>query len=132
MTLFSGKPNIIIVDDVEDTRVVFKSMLKRTFNINKILCDGEELLNYLEENPKEQNNIDVILLDLQMEKIDGLTQQKILRENEKYDNIKLIQVTQYNNTIDTDKLFEIGFDQIQGKPIDKKELINIINEILSK
>ncbi len=132
MTLFSGKPNIIIVDDVEDTRVVFKSMLKRTFNINKILCDGEELLNYLEENPKEQNNIDVILLDLQMEKIDGLTQQKILRENEKYNKIKLIQVTQYNNTIDTDKLFEIGFDQIQGKPIDKKELINIINEILSK
>lgn len=60
--------NILIVDDEEGIRGLYESELQsegfRTFSV----ASGEEALSYIGEN----RNVDLVILDIKMDKIDGL------------------------------------------------------------
>jgi len=82
---------IIIVDDSKDYREGLRFFLNKLggFEIIAEFGNGEELLNY-----NEIYQADIILMDMVMPKVDGLTASKELIR--KYPMIKIIAITMFN------------------------------------
>ncbi len=80
---------ILLVDDSQTMRKLQKRTLRNIGYEDVIEADdGEQGLKLLEEH-----NIDLILLDINMPKMDGLETLKNIRKISSYDNIKIIMVT---------------------------------------
>ena len=112
---WSGK-NILIVDDTIHIIKFFKAFFKH------IKVNVEFAHNGLEAVERcRNNNIDLILMDVQMPKMDGLeATQKIREFNTK---IPLIAQTAYAFDSDRMKLLKAGCDDYITKPINRRELL---------
>ncbi len=112
---WTGK-NILIVDDTIHIIKFFKAFFKH------IKVNVEYAHNGLEAVERcRNNNIDLILMDVQMPKMDGLeATQKIREFNTK---IPIIAQTAYAFDSDRMKLLKAGCDDYITKPINRRELL---------
>lgn len=116
--------NILIVDDEDLIREVIKEYSENEgYNVYEA-SDGIEAINIIKEN-----NIDVIVLDIMMPKLDGFSAYK---EIKKIKNIPTIILSA--RTEEYDKLlgFELGIDDYLTKPFSPKELIARIKAITKR
>lgn len=72
--------NILIVDDHQIIRNGIKLMLRSVpeFNVVAEAENGLEAVEYVEKNA---HNIDVILMDISMPKLDGIGATKLIKKN---------------------------------------------------
>ena len=119
---------ILVVDDAPLNLKVAKKVLEK-FNANKI--DTCESGNDCIQKIADGNQYDVILLDDMMPKMSGVKTLQILRENR---NFKTPVVALTANALSgmREKYLKDGFTDFLAKPIEKEELIRIMNEILGK
>jgi len=84
----TNKINILIVDDIEDNRVLMESILE---------CDDYNIVSvasgYTALNELEKQEFALILLDVQMPEIDGFETAKLIKQNERIRNIPIIFAT---------------------------------------
>jgi CheY-like chemotaxis protein len=71
-------PSVLIVDDDRDTRDLYSYVLREAGLETVALGSGGEALQYLESHPE----VRLVLLDLAMPVLDGLTVAKEIRRNE--------------------------------------------------
>ena len=116
---------ILIVEDNPQNRLLVKDVLE--FHGYEIIeaADGQSGIE-MAKNHKP----DLILMDIQMPVMDGITAGKILRENPDTKNIKMIAVTSFAMLGDKERVMEAGFDHYIAKPINTRELPTLIAEIL--
>ncbi len=111
------KKKILVVDDNPLNLKLIKTILE---------VNGFDVIakNDPEEVIEEVDNleVDLILLDIQMPKIDGITLFNILREKLKK-KIPIIALTAYAMRGDREKFLEIGFDDYIDKPIEVKKFL---------
>ena len=74
----------------------------------------------------------LILMDIQLPGIDGITALGRLRAEPTTRGIPVIAVTASVMTEDQKKIMAAGFDGYQGKPISVKELLATIQQVLSR
>ena len=72
----------------------------------------------------------LVLMDIQLPGIDGITALHQLRADPATRGIPVIAVTASVMTQDRQKIMAAGFDGYQGKPISVKELLETIRRIL--
>ena len=81
----------------------------------------------------EKNEYDLILMDIQMPIMDGITASKKIREIEDKRNsknkVKILAVTAYAMENDRQKCLAAGMDEYLTKPFKPDELINMINKL---
>jgi len=87
--------------------------------------DGEEALDII---TREQP--DLIIMDIQLPKIDGLEVTRRLRQTETSSHIPIIAVTACAMKGDKERIIEAGCDAYLSKPIDIRELCEMIAEML--
>ncbi len=75
---------------------------------------------------------DLILMDVQMPKMDGLEATRILKADATTSNIPVLALTSYDMKGDKERILEAGCDGYLAKPIDIKELLKIVAEYLSE
>ncbi len=112
-----GKTVLIIDDDITIRKLLSHNLKANNFKTFEAESAGEGL-NYL-----ENNNIDLVLCDVTLGKMDGFTFCKKVRENENYKLIPFIFVTAKSSYEDKTRALEVGGDDIITKPIDVNELI---------
>lgn len=108
-------PNILIVDDEKDIRNALKIYLKAEgYDIDEA-DDGVTAIEKL-----KAENLDLVLLDVMMPKMDGITALSKIRE---FSNVPVIMLTAKSE--DTDKVLglNIGADDYVTKPFNPTELI---------
>ena len=116
--------NVLIVDDEKLLREVVKEYcLKENYNVLEAE-NGLEALNIV-----DQNEIDIIVLDIMMPKMDGYTFFKELKE--KY-NLPTIVLSARNEEYDKLLGFDLGIDDYLTKPFSPRELIARIKAILKR
>jgi len=122
------KGKILIVDDDERNRLLFKVVLQK---------EGYEIIEA--ENGKEGIEIatkekpDVILMDIMMPEMDGFTATEILKNDEKTKFIPVIMLTALNEREEKLKGIDKGADDFLTKPVDTKELaLRVRNNIRIK
>ncbi len=116
--------NVLIIDDEDLIRnVVREYCLNEGYNVLEA-SNGIEGLNIL-----ENNNVDIIVLDIMMPKMDGYT--FFSKMKEKY-NTPTIVLSARNEEYDKLFGFSIGIDDYLTKPFSPKELIARIKAILKR
>lgn len=87
--------------------------------------NGAELIGKLEEN----HNLDVILMDIQMPEMDGITATEIIKN--KYPHIKIIMLTVFDDDENIFNAIKAGANGYLLKEIDAENLNKSIIEVVS-
>lgn len=116
--------NILIIEDEIRIRILLRDYLKKDgFNVIEA-ADGDEGINTF-----QNNNIDLILLDIMMPRVDGITVLETIRN---VSNVPIILLTAKSQ--EEDKLFgyELGADDYITKPFSPKVLIAKVKALLKR
>ncbi|MGJ3246822.1 MAG: response regulator transcription factor RpaB [Elainellaceae cyanobacterium] len=115
---------ILVVDDEDAIRQILATRLAMSGYDVTTAADGEEALRvFSQEAP------DLIVLDLMMPKLDGLT---ACRELRKISDVPIIMLTALGQISDRIQGLEIGADDYVTKPFSPKELEARIRAILRR
>lgn len=117
---------ILIVDDEKSVVKQVRILLQTYGYTASFLLKPEMLFQRLEHEV-----FDLILLDVNMPTIDGVTLLKHIKENQKYLHIPVIMLTADTNDQMLEKCFQAGAIDYINKPISELVLKNRINSSLS-
>ncbi|MCL2708682.1 MAG: ATP-binding protein, partial [Defluviitaleaceae bacterium] len=128
--LFKGK-RALLVDDIEINIEIAKYLLEETGIDIDIACDGLEAVTVFEASA--QNHYDVILMDVQMPVMDGLSAARKIRGNLSREDARTVPIIAMTaNAFDEDmkKSVESGMNGHIAKPIDANKLFALLKQIL--
>lgn len=118
---------ILIVEDSPRNMRLIKMVLKAGDYTLLEAADGEEALEItMREHP------DLIMLDIQLPKIDGLEVARRLRKMEAFSQTPIIAVTAYAMKGDMEKVIDAGCDAYLSKPIDTRQLPEVVVKMLRR
>jgi len=119
------KLNILVAEDNLINQKVAMMNLKQMGHDVEIAINGRMAVEMY-----KSGNYDLILMDLQMPVLDGISAtieiRKIERENKVTNPIKIIAITANVLTEDRNKCFEVGMDYFMTKPFRSEELIKAL------
>ena len=115
---------ILIADDERGVRESFRMVLKDKYNL-LLACDGEEAIEMLTENP-----VDLILLDIRLPDIDGITLLKKFKEMDP--NVEIIMVTAVKEIQTAVKAIKLGAYEYVIKPFSVNDVLTLIKRALEK
>lgn len=116
---------LVCEDDIMTQKAIEHKLNAENFEVEKA-SDGKEALKILEDK-----EIDLLITDLHMPKLDGLELINYLR-NEKKKNIPIIMLTRVGVEETVLKAFELGADDYITKPFSPNELILRVKKVLMK
>jgi chemosensory pili system protein ChpA (sensor histidine kinase/response regulator) len=99
-------------------------MLERNGYDNMTAKDGVDALAQL-----EHSRPDIILLDIEMPRMDGFELARHLRSNDLYRDIPIIMVTSRTGDKHRERARELSIESYMGKPFQEKELLESISEL---
>ncbi len=128
---YSGK-RILLVEDNELNRELAMAILEETGMLIDCAEDGIEAINIINDAPEDQ--YDLILMDIQMPRMDGYTATREIRTlaNNRKANIPIVAMTANAFDEDRRKAFECGMNGHIVKPVDMKEIAKILNQIFKE
>ncbi|WP_320174275.1 response regulator [Maridesulfovibrio sp.] len=110
-------PKILLVEDNELNQQVAKRMLEGMGLEVDVAGNGRKALEALEA---EAYNL--VIMDIQMPEMDGLTAARIIRSDERYGNLPILAMTAHAMPGDREKSLEAGMNEHLTKPIEPEEL----------
>ncbi|NQU84520.1 MAG: response regulator, partial [Mariniphaga sp.] len=118
--------NVLIVEDNPDNMITIKAIINGKYNIIEAINGEEGLMLAQSQRP------DLILLDMSLPKLGGRQIIRILRADEKTQNIPIIAVTAQAMSGDKEKIINTGADGYVAKPIDHENLLTEISRFLKE
>ncbi|MET0299493.1 MAG: response regulator [Flavitalea sp.] len=111
--------NILLVDDDPDDRMIIEEALKQSNGTGDMLyaTNGENALKMLENLPDQKLLPTLIVLDLNMPKLNGTQTLQRLKQNDKYRHIPVIIYSTSVNHLEKDKCMALGAHDYITKPI---------------
>ncbi len=116
---------ILVVDDEEMIRRLSSTLLTRLGYEVTEAVDGVDGLEKVIANPP-----DLILLDIQMPRMDGLEVARRLKESPDTKHIPIVIVSSFSDLEPRVKALEIGVDDFLSKPVDRTELRARVQSLL--
>ena len=113
------KLNLLYVEDDKEALEDVVFLLKRSFSDIYTACDGEEGLSIF-----KNNSIDIVLLDINIPKIDGLQLATEIRELDEY--IPILFISAHSDTINLLSAIDLRAISYIIKPFNINELKNSI------
>ncbi|MDD3681603.1 MAG: EAL domain-containing protein, partial [Mesotoga sp.] len=107
---------ILVVDDSASDRFIIERML-REYDI-LTACDGIEAMQQIDEH----GDIDIVILDLNMPKMDGFEVLKALKSNDRYKGLRTIILTNYDELDNEIEGLRLGAVDYIRKPVNMDSL----------
>lgn len=122
-----NKIKVLIVEDNHMNKILVREML--TLNGYEIFeaKSGTEALKML-----TATRPDIILMDLHLPEMDGITATRIIKSEERNKSIPVLALTASAMKGEEDKILKKGFDGYVAKPIEMKKLLEAITQSLIK
>ncbi|KAA3644345.1 MAG: response regulator, partial [Proteobacteria bacterium] len=117
---------IMVVDDSITMRRAGERILTRNDFEVMTAKDGLDALNKLQEQVP-----DLMLLDIEMPRMDGYELATTMKQSDKFKNIPIIMITSRTGQKHKDRAKAIGVDRYLGKPYQELELLENIEELLN-
>jgi CheY-like chemotaxis protein len=120
---------ILLIEDNDDDVLMIQRALRKGKIGSKLhrSVNGKEGLEYLDK--EESNTIELILLDLNMEVMNGFDFLKTRIENARIKKIPVVVLTSSHREEDIHLAYELGANAFIQKPLDPKEFIEVILKI---
>jgi two-component system, cell cycle response regulator DivK len=125
MTTMPSK--ILIVEDNDNNRRLFRDIL--TFHGYEILVasDGQQGVDMA-----RALGPDLVLMDIQMPGMDGITAGMILKGDPATAGLKIVALTSFAMRGDREKILAAGFDGYLSKPVSTRELAGLVKKWLGE
>lgn len=115
----------MVVEDYDDTRVLLRHALERRGYRVLEAVNGQEAVNLAEsERP------DLILMDLDLPILDGIAATQHIRQQTGLVEVPIVALTAYPLSYTRVKAFSKGCNEYMAKPIDLKELEQLLTRYL--
>ncbi|MFK3916966.1 Hpt domain-containing protein [Psychrobacter sp. NPDC078501] len=122
-----SKSTILVVDDSVTVRKVTSRFLERQgFNV-AVAKDGIDAIEILQDMTP-----DMILLDIEMPRMDGFEVATQVRHNNRLKQIPIIMITSRTGEKHRERALEIGVNDYMGKPFQEKELLDKMQKLLGE
>jgi len=118
---------VMVVDDSVTVRKVTGRFLEREGYRVLTAKDGAEALIMLQDHIP-----DVMLLDIEMPRMDGFEVATNIRTSSRLKHIPIIMITSRTGDKHRERAFNIGVDKYMGKPYQEEKLLTGIRELLAK
>ena len=127
---------ILLVEDNPDDITICQRALKEAKIINKvyIVRDGQEALDFLKhegqyKEPATSPIPGLILLDINLPKVNGLDVLKIIKEDALLKNIPVVVLTVSKRDEDILKGYNRGCNSFIQKPVDFDKFVQVVKEV---
>jgi len=115
---------VLIVEDYADVRAIMMFIVRRYgYEVIEARDGYEAILKTKESSP------DLILMDLAMPIMDGVTATRIIRDLEEFSEIPIIALTAYGDTWQKEAI-RAGMNQVVAKPLDFDSLQPLLTKYL--
>ncbi|MEI6413341.1 MAG: Hpt domain-containing protein [Pseudomonadota bacterium] len=118
---------VMVVDDSITVRKFTARMLDRHGFLVVTAKDGVDALTQLQEHTP-----DVMLLDLEMPRMDGFELATHLRNSEAYRSLPIIVITSRTGEKHRERALEIGVNRYMGKPFEENDLIATLQTLVAE
>ena len=122
-----SQPTVMVVDDSVTVRKVTSRFLERQGYKVAVAKDGVDAIEILQETIP-----DLILLDIEMPRMDGFEVAIQIRHNKRLQHIPIIMITSRTGEKHRERALEIGVNDYMGKPFQENELLNKIQMLLGE
>ena len=116
---------VLVVDDSVTVRKVTSRLLERRGFEVMLAKDGVEAVSQLQERRP-----DVMLLDIEMPRMDGFEVARQVREDARLAALPIIMISSRSGTKHQERARELGVDRFLGKPFQENELLEIIDALV--
>jgi signal transduction histidine kinase/ActR/RegA family two-component response regulator len=124
--------SVLVVEDNLVNQTIIKAMLKKTGITVYTADNGTEAIQFFnddhDEDSKNHRNIDLILMDMQMPDMDGVSATKIIRTEQQISDIPIIAVTANVGVEDKERCFSAGMNDHLAKPVKKDVLYAMLRQ----
>ena len=113
---------VLIAEDSAVLQNVIKRILGNSYNI-KAVKNGQAVMNEI-----EKSEYDILLLDINMPKMNGIDCTKAIRalEDEKKSKTPIVAITGNAMNMSEDEFKEVGINEYLPKPIDFDALVAVV------
>jgi two-component system phosphate regulon response regulator PhoB len=121
------QPSLLVVEDEQDLLEVLRFSLSREGFSVRTAENGEDAIRMV-----RQQRPDLIVLDLMLPTIDGLSVCRALRTSDQSSDVPVVMLTAKGEEADIVKGLEAGADDYVTKPFSPKVLLARINAVLRR
>nr|WP_318656045.1 response regulator [Actirhodobacter atriluteus] len=121
-----GKRILIVEDDVRNVYSL-TSVLEPRGAVTRIARNGQEALDALAEAAGDsERTIDLVLMDVMMPVMDGLTAVRAIRDDPQWRKLPIVMLTAKAMPDDQQKCLDAGANDYMAKPIDVDKLLSLV------
>jgi chemosensory pili system protein ChpA (sensor histidine kinase/response regulator) len=117
---------VMVVDDSVTVRKVTSRLLERHGYEVVLAKDGLDAITKLEDIRP-----DIMLLDIEMPRMDGFEVASLVRHNPNLVGLPIIMITSRTGEKHRERAFQIGVNAYMGKPFQEQQLLETIAELLA-
>ena len=126
-TVFEGRKILLAEDDVRN--IFALSRILEPLGAQLVITrNGREAVEYLQGN----GEADLVLMDLMMPEMDGLTAMRHIRRDRRFEQLPIIALTAKAMADDRRNCLEAGANDYIAKPIDVDKLVSLCRVWMSK
>jgi len=127
---------LLVEDNLDDAELTMRE-LKRSHLANNMfhVRDGEEAINFIfaqnefEKKRKTARALKVILLDINMPKVNGMEVLEKLKADERTKDIPVVILTSSKETSDIKKCYDLGANSYIAKPVNFDAFTHAIKNV---
>ena len=121
-----GRRILIVEDDVRNVYSL-TSILEPRGALTRIARNGQEALDALREAADDPDKaVDLVLMDVMMPVMDGLTAARAIRADSRWNKLPIVMLTAKAMPDDQQKCIEAGANDYMAKPIDVDKLLSLV------
>ncbi|OAI12460.1 hypothetical protein A1507_02980 [Methylomonas koyamae] len=114
---------VLVVDDSDINREVAKGVLEADGALVATACDGQDALEWLRAHP---DAVDIVLMDLQMPRLDGYAATRFIREDKRWRELPIVALTAGAFQELRDAAQESGMSDFIAKPFNVAQMMETI------
>lgn len=126
---------LLVEDDPGDQALTRRALEKGKIKVDlRIVCDGEEALHYLRRqgdyaDPASSPRPDLVLLDLNLPKVDGRQVLEQMRDDDSLRRIPVVALTTSKQEEDIVKTYELGVNSYITKPVEMQSFVETLQQL---
>lgn len=115
---------VLIVDDEPNILRSLRFLMEQAGHAVSTLTDGADVFEQLENEPP-----DLLILDIMLPSLDGLTLCKQIRSTDVYDQMKILLLTAKGQDADIERGILVGADMYITKPFSIRDLVVTVERL---
>ncbi len=124
--LLEGRRILIVEDDVRNVYAL-TNILEPRGALIQIARNGQEALDALKKSSADDvSKIDLVLMDVMMPVMDGLTATRAIRKNADWKKLPIITLTAKAMPDDQQRCIDAGANDYMAKPLDVEKLLSLV------